>query len=43
MKRITVDFSDETLTALETYAATEYAGDRDAAAKALLDDWLDEQ
>lgn len=42
MQRVTIEFHDETVESLDRVAAMEYGGDREAAARALLDEWLDE-
>ncbi|MFB6219614.1 MAG: ribbon-helix-helix protein, CopG family [Halobacteriaceae archaeon] len=40
---VTVEFSEETLVALDAEAVAEYGGDRSEAAEALLAEWLEEQ
>jgi len=39
---VTVAFTDEEAAALAAVAEAEFGGDRDAAMRAVLDEWLDE-
>lgn len=41
MPRVTVQFSEEELDAVDRLAATETGGDRDAVVRSLLDEWLE--
>lgn len=43
MTQVTVTFSADELDSLDAWALAEHDGDRDAAAQALLDEWLEEQ
>lgn len=43
MEQITLAMEEETIRSLETFADRDYAGDTDAAAVALLDEWLTKQ
>ena len=43
MQRVTVTLSEETIHSLELVAAREHDCDRDAAASALLAEWIERQ
>jgi len=43
MQPVTVTLSDETLASLETLAEREHEGDREAAARELLAEWIERQ
>lgn len=43
MKPVTVAFSADELESLDAWALGEHGGDREAAVRSLLDEWLDEQ